>query len=61
MRNNKSIKEIINQDEYYTRPQPTPSADLLKRRPSDSMLWHFRHKPYEIGGDTDAEQGNQRA
>lgn len=56
----KPVKEIIDQDKYYSLPGPAPSSELLNRKPTEQMLWHLRHKPYEIGGDTDAGRAENR-
>lgn len=39
-----------------------PSAAEIKavERPKQSVLWHMRHRPYRIGGDSGAEQRNKR-
>lgn len=41
--------------------KPAPPIGDIKRRPTEQMIWHLRHKPYEIGGDTDAERNADRA
>ena len=51
----KPVKDIIDQDKYYTNPGPAVASDVLKRKPTDSMLWHLHHKPYDLGGDDHKE------
>lgn len=51
----KTVKDIIDQDKYYTNPGPAVASDVLKRKPTDSMLWHLHHKPYDLGGDDHKE------
>lgn len=38
---------------------PAPPLDKLKRKPTENMIWHMKHRPYGIGGDAD-EQTNTK-
>lgn len=46
--------------QHKTTFKPAPSEVEIKRRPTESMLWQMRHKPYGIGGDANAGRTENR-
>lgn len=62
----KNVKNIIDGKENLGgfRGNPLrigPSAFEIRatKKPDKNTLWHMRHRPFQIGGDANAEQRNQ--
>ena len=51
------VKDIIGYDgePHRTAFKPAPPIAEIKRRPTETMLWHLRHKPHGSGGDANAD------
>ena len=54
---NKTARQIVDGKEPVGKRciKPAPPIAQLQRRPDEHMIWHLRHKPYERGGDGDAD------
>lgn len=56
----KTVRRVIDQNLKHVDDsglKPAPALDKTKRRTSEQMMWHLRHRPYGIGGGADADTG----